>query len=288
MPQANKASAQGKMQVIKAAPAQGQVGQEVARLAAEFGDLLNMLAKQRGNEKLLTDTSQFVQIQKVRVRKACTSCAQMIEHQAALRAEMKPLIELPVPNRRGDFLLRMVLAFYPYGFSDHLHQGQPLALPRAAFTQLGRFLYDILGTLPYADLNTDCGRLLSRFPDVADRNLRGAMFAHKASRVLLMKVLIRLLNGFHDLPLAESLFMRRVGSLKIPATTQGKGRAKAVEQEIGLAHFHALCDGLFGEFVLNLQSPSQGDDLESWFGAGVKMRVLDLLESMSAKTHARI
>ncbi|WP_076401527.1 hypothetical protein [Insolitispirillum peregrinum] len=265
----------------------GYAGAEVARLATEFGSLLSMLAKQRGNEKLASETGAFITVQKGRMTQACSSCAQSLQRSASLYAEMQHVIELPVPNRRTDFLLRMVLAFYPYGFSDRLHPGTPLALPRTSIGRVGRFLNEVLGTLPYADLNADCSRLISRFPDVADRELRSTMFAHKASRLLLMKVLIRLLNGFHDLALAEEIFMQRVGG---PAhgsrSAPVNGKAKPQEHPVTEEHFRALCEGLFGEFVLQLQNPREGDDLEAWFGVGAPVRVLDLLEQLAAQTRS--
>lgn len=261
----------------------GHAGAEVARLLTELGALTTSLAEGRGSAKLTDETRRFVSGQKVLSASACRSCADRLRRDAFADAVIPQTIERPVRDRRSDFLLRMVVAFYPYGIVDAVHghhghgagtvnaqgHGQDLALPRHVFGRLGQFLRSVLGTLPYADLNADCSRLLSRFPGVADRNLRDAVFAHPPSRVLLMKILIRLLTGFEDLDSVRSAFMKEVSSKSWPNIFDASAN-----------HFNALCDGLFGEFTLQLQSPREGDDLDSWFGFGATIRVLDMLEHL--------
>jgi hypothetical protein len=246
----------------------GHAGAEVARLIDELGSLVRTLAEGRGNEKLLADTTAFVDGHRVLLSDACSSCADRLRRDAFADAVMPQTIERPANDRRSDFLLRVVVAFYPHGVVEKVN-GQSLALPRHSMGRMGQFLRDMLGTLPYADLNADCSRLISRFPGVPDRGLRAAMFAHPPSRVLLMKVLVRLLRGFQNLDLVRQLFIKRV-------TCRNWPNIFAATND----YFKHLCDGLFGEFTLQLQSPREGDDLDQWFGLGATLRVLDLLEGL--------
>jgi hypothetical protein len=246
----------------------GHAGEEVTRLVDEIGALVHTLAEGRGNPKLLADTTSFVKGHRVLLHDACSSCSDRLRRDAFADAVMPQTIERPANDRRSDFLLRMVVAFYPHGVAEKV-PAESLALPRHTMGRIGQFLRDVLGTLPYADLNADCSRLISRFPGVPDRGLRAAMFAHPPSRVLLMKVLVRLLRAFQDLNLARQVFVKRVSCRNWPnifAATEG--------------HFSHLCDGLFGEFTLQLQNPREGDDLDQWFGLGATLRVLDLLEGL--------
>lgn len=247
----------------------GHAGDEVARLVDELGALVRTLAEGRGNEKLLSDTVAFVQGQKLRLTEACSACSDRLRRDAFADAVAPTVIERPANDRRSDFLLRLVVAFYPHGISPDKPNADSLAFPRYTMGRLGQFLRDILGTMPYADLNADCGRLLTRFSGVPDRELRAALFNHPPSRVLLMNVLIRLLRGFQDLRLTRLVFAKRVSAKAWPNVFKPTD-----------AHFRGLCQGLFGEFTLQLQNPRQGDDLDSWFGLGASLRVLDLLERM--------
>lgn len=247
----------------------GHAGVEVTRLVEELGALIKTLAEGRGNDKLVSDTTAFFKGQKLRLTEACSGCSDRLRRDAFADAVAPTVIERPVNDRRSDFLLRLVVAFYPFGVVADKPEGDSLALPRYAMPKLGQFLRDVLGTMPYADLNADSSRLLSRFAGVADRDLRAALFNHPPSRVLLMKVLVRLLTAFQDLRLTRSIFVRRVTSRAWPNVF------KATD-----AHFKGLCDGMFGEFTLQLQTPREGDDLDAWFGLGATLRVVDLLDRM--------
>lgn len=269
-----------KVQTGTASPLDGFAGAEVERLAREYAALLEMLARQRGNDLLKEQTDTFIQGQRKRLNSACVTCAENLMRCASSHHERPKPIELPVSNRRTDFVLRLVLAFYPHGLSNRLSgQCDGLQLPRANLGRIGRFLQDLLGSVLYADLNADCARLLSRFPTVADQHLRDAMFQHPPSRALLMKVLVRLLSGFQDLPLARSIFVRHVA---LPTTFDHTGqRRRSADKALGDVHFRALCEGLFGDFLVQLQSPQEGDTLDAWFGVGATSRVLDLLDSLT-------
>lgn len=247
----------------------GHAGDEVARLVGELGALVKTLAEGRGNPKLVDDTTAFVQGQKLRLTEACITCSDRLRRDAFADAVAPSTIERPANDRRTDCLLRLVVAFYPHGVVADKPEGDSLAFPRHAMSRIGQFLRDVLGTLPYSDLNADCTRLLSRFVGVPDRELRTALFNHPPSRVLLMNVLIRLLRAFQDLRLARLVFIKRVTAKAWPNVFKPTD-----------AHFRALCQGVFGEFTLQLQNPRQGDDIDSWFGLGASLRILDLLERM--------
>lgn len=236
----------------------------------EVGALAQRLADKHDNERLSADTRVFVQGVVVKAADGCRACADSLSRSAFAEAIMPKAIELPVQERRKDFLLRLVMAFHPHGVEAKPEAGS-LALPRHAAGRYGAFLREVLGSLAYADLNAEASRLLSRFPDAPDRQLRERLFAHAPSRVLLMKVLIRLLNRFADFERVAALFQDRLTCETWPNVFRPRPE-----------HFAAACDGLFGEFAVQLQTPREGDDLDAWFGLGATDRVLDLLDGIAA------
>lgn len=252
-------------------PSGRQPTPEVMRLMDGLGALTTHLAESHNNEKLLADTQAFVTGQKTLLAETCTGCASRLRRDAVAEALRSEPIELRVQDRRSDFLLRMVVAFYQPGLIADRPPAGSLALPRHALGRLGNWLRDVLGSLPFSDLNHDCSRLVTRFPEAGDKGLRDALFAHEPSRLLLLKVLVRLLDAFRDIEPVKASFVLALSSQSWPHVF------RATE-----AHFDALCDGLFGRFLVELQTPREGDDLESWFGTGATDRLLDLLEEVSA------
>lgn len=242
----------------------------------EIGALAVQLAEGRESDKLVQDTRAFVDGVSVRTRDACAACSDRLSRSAFAEAIMPKPIERPVQDRRDDFLLRLVVAFHPAGVVDKPEPGS-LALPRHAMGRYGGFLREVTGSLAYADLNAEASRLISRCPDAPDRQLRNALYSHAPSRVLLMKVLIRLLNRYADLDQVSALFQARLHSDAWPDIFRPRP-----------AHFAAACDGLFGDFSVQLQTPRQGDDLDAWFGLGATDRVLDLLDSLAAHRAATV
>jgi hypothetical protein len=241
-----------------------------AAFVEEVGALALRLAKSHDNPQLLKDTQTFIDGVRVKAGDGCAACADRLSRSAFAEAVMPRPIERPAQDRRSDFLLRMVVAFHPAGVADKPEPGD-LALPRHALGRYGGFLREILGSLTYADLNAEASRLLSRFPNVPDRGLRDALYGHAPSRVLLMKVLVRLLNRFADLDTVGTVFQARLRCDTWPTVFRP-----------GPKHFAAVCDGLFGEFAVQLQTPREGDDLDAWFGLGATERVLDLLDGLAA------
>lgn len=240
----------------------------------EVTGLAMRLAESRGNEQLVADTRAFAEGVTVKARDNCVACADRLSRSAFAEAIMPKTIERPVQDRREDFLLRLVVAFHPAGVAEK-PDPDSLTLPRHAMGRYGAFLREVLGSLAYADLNAEASRLLTRFPSTADRDLRAALFAHAPSRVLLMKVLIRLLNRFANFERVSALFQKRLRNETWPSIFRPTP-----------AHFAAICEGLFGEFTVQLQTPREGDDLDAWFGLDATERVLDLLDAMAAQRAA--
>lgn len=236
----------------------------------EVSGLAMCLAQSRGNEQLVADTQAFVDGVAVKTRDNCTACADRLSRSAFAEAIMPKTIERPVQDRREDFLLRLVVAFHPAGIADK-PEPDTLTLPRHAMGRYGAFLREVLGSLAYADLNAEASRLISRFPNTADRDLRTILFGHAPSRVLLMKVLIRLLTHFEHFERVSTHFQERLRSETWPTIFRPTP-----------AHFAAACEGLFGEFAVQLQTPREGDDLDAWFGLDATDRVLDLLDAMAS------
>lgn len=249
-------------------------GAEIARLVSELGALAQKLAQGRGNEDLVANTSAFIRGQNARLSEACSACSERLRRDAFADAVAPSTLERPVNDRRADFVVRLVVAFYPYGVREKI-DANTLALPRYIMPRMGTYLRGLLGSLSYADINADCCRLLARFPGISDRDLRTAMFNHPPSRALLMKILVRMLPFFSDRRFSWALFQKRLTSKTWPNTFNARE-----------AHFQSLCDGLFGEFLTQLQTPRDGDDLDAWFGLGTTHRVLDMLEYLSANRAA--
>lgn len=251
-------------------PKDRSAGRAAEQLMQDLGALTQKLAAGRGIAQLESDTATFVEGQLTRLREACAACADRLSRDAFADAVTPRTIEMPVRERRSDFVLRLVVAFYPHGVADKPEPGS-LTLPRHACVRLGQYLRETMGTLVYADINADAARLMSRFPSTADRDLRTTLFADARSRVLLMKVLVRLLGRLHNVETARAAFLTRCRQESWPNIFRPTE-----------AHYAALCDGLFGEFLVQLQKPQESDDLDGWFGTGSTERVLGLLERLPA------
>lgn len=245
----------------------GVGGPEMLSHAEEIGNVAKKLAESCGGEKLVKETEAFYRGQLTMMEITCSSCARQMIQDAAAEALRAEPIERPAWDRRYDFMLRLIVAFYPHGVADEV-KGQSLILPRHCLVRLGGFWRDVLGSLPYADLNSDASRLMTRFPSARDSELRALMFSHPPSRLLLMKVLTRLLAVFQDAPSLREHFTPALFSDKWPNIFKPTP-----------AHFSTICNGLFGDFTLQLQKPKRGDDMEQWFGRGATERLLDLLEA---------
>lgn len=243
---------------------------EAMRLMEGLGALTRQLAESHNNEKLLRDAKTFISGQQALLTETCTRCASRLRRDAVAEALRAEPIERRVQDRRSDYLLRLVIAFYPHGLAFDRPQSGSLAIPRSSMGRMASWLRDVLGSLPYSDLNHDCSRLVTRFPETSDSGLRDAMFAHEPSRLLLLKVLVRLLDAMRDVEPVKDSFLDSLTSTGWPHVFHPDE-----------AHFAALCDGLFGRFLIELQSPREGDELDTWFGTGATDRLLDLLEGVS-------
>lgn len=244
-------------------------GPEMLRLAEDIGGLAVRVAEAKGGERLKAETEHYLKGQYSRMRLACGACAARMVKDAAADAMRAEPIERPAWDRRTDFLLRLVVAFYPHGLVTERKEGS-LSLPRHCLGRMGTFLREALGTLPYSDLNADASRLISRFPNVQDQELRKALQGHPPSRLLLLKTMIRLVSAFEHTETIRAIFMDTVKSDAWPNVFRPTPQ-----------HFAALCDGLFGDLMVMLQSPKEGDDLDQWFGRGATERLLDVLERVA-------
>lgn len=244
----------------------GVGGPEMIMHAEEIGKVARKLAESCGVDKLVSEADLFVKGQVARMEITCSSCAVRMIQDASAEALRAEPIERPAWDRRSDFLLRLIVAFYPHGVANEV-KDHSLVLPRHCLVRLGGFWRDVLGTFPYSDLNSDASRLMTRFPSARDSELRSLMFSHPPSRLLLMKLMTRLLAIFQDAPALRSHFIPVLAHDKWPNIF------KPTEK-----HFSSICSGLFGDFMLQLQKPRQGDDMEQWFGRGATGRLLDLLE----------
>lgn len=247
----------------------GVGGPEMIRLAEDIGTLAVRVAEAKGGERLKAETEHYLKGQISRMRVTCGSCATRMVKDAAADALRAEPIERPAWDRRTDFLLRLVMAFYPHGLVTERKEGSP-SFPRHCLGRMAVFLREVLGTLPYSDLNADASRLLSRFPNVQDGELRRALLGHPPSRLLLLKTLIRLVSAFEHTEDVRAIFMETVRSEAWPNVFRPTPQ-----------HFVALCDGLFGELMVMLQNPKEGDDLDQWFGRGATERLLDMLERVA-------
>ena len=93
----------------------GVGGPEMIRLAEDIGTLAVRVAEAKGGERLKAETDHYVKGQISRMRVACGACASRMVKDAAADALRAEPIERPAWDRRSDFLLRLVMAFYPHG-----------------------------------------------------------------------------------------------------------------------------------------------------------------------------
>jgi len=253
----------------------GRTNPEILALVDELGAVANRLAETSGDARLSAETGILMKALRSKAADTCRGCSNDLIRVGIAEAMTPAPAERPVHDRRKDFLLRLVVALYPHGVTNERPEPDSLALPRYVLPKLGLLLRRELGTLPYADMDTEAARLLSRFSNEPDAALRGLMLADVASRMQLLKILTRLLDRFHDTESLQPLFLKALTSNAWPQTFHPTP-----------AHFRALCDGLFGEFMVLLQTPKEGDDMDAWFGRGATDRLLDLLEQVAAPTEA--